>query len=57
MRLFGCRHKRTGRPKTVEGESYCVCLDCGARRKFDLKTFKMQGEFYFVTENQREEER
>ena len=51
-RLFGCRHKRmSSHPITTGGESYRICIKCGARRKFDLKTFQMHGEFYFETNN------
>jgi hypothetical protein len=46
-RLFGCRHSDMGRPVTLGGETYCVCLDCGARRRFDTDGWKMFGPYYF----------
>ena len=48
-RVFGCWHQQLSRPFTNERESYRVCLHCGARRRFDTKTFKTYGKFYFNT--------
>lgn len=28
--LFGCPHQKQSRLFTINGESYCVCLHCGA---------------------------
>ncbi|MGA7292120.1 MAG: hypothetical protein WBW53_00300 [Terriglobales bacterium] len=39
----GCWHRRTGWPVSVQGYSYRVCLDCGAMRLFDEKTFSAYG--------------
>lgn len=42
--LFGCRHKHLGRPVTPKKqaggsrETYIVCLDCGKRLAYDLKS-------------------
>jgi hypothetical protein len=48
-RVFGCWHLDMSRPFTREGNTYCVCLDCGARRNFDLKTWKMTGPYTLDT--------
>jgi len=46
-RVFGCWHKEMSRPFSHQGHSYRVCLDCGAHRQFNLKNWKMQGQFYY----------
>ena len=46
-RLFGCWHKDMGRPVTLGGETYRVCLDCGARRRFDTESWNTYGPYYF----------
>lgn len=46
-RVFGCWHQQLSRPFTNNNESYRVCLHCGAHRRFDTKTFKTFGPFYF----------
>jgi hypothetical protein len=33
--LVGCRHSQLSRPFTVNDEPYCLCIQCGARRRFD----------------------
>jgi hypothetical protein len=45
--VFGCAHKEMSRPFSRHGESYRVCIGCGAHRKFDPDTWKPQGPFYF----------
>jgi hypothetical protein len=46
--LFGCWHQLLSRPFTpAKGESYRVCLDCGARRQFNPETLETYGPFYF----------
>lgn len=45
--LFGCWHKQLTRPFSDLKSSYCVCLECGARKTFDTRTFKTSGAFYF----------
>ena len=45
-RLFGCRHRNLSWPFTHERETYLVCLRCGMRQSFDLKTWKASGSFY-----------
>jgi hypothetical protein len=46
-RVFGCWHLEMSRPFSHHGQAYRSCLDCGAQRQFNLKNWKMQGEFYY----------
>ncbi|MEW6126691.1 MAG: hypothetical protein AB1757_06595 [Acidobacteriota bacterium] len=46
-RIFGCWHKEMSRPFTIEGETYRVCLHCGARRQFKRESWETQGRYYF----------
>ena len=46
-RLFGCWHKEMSRPFTDQGQTYRTCIDCGARRQFNLRRWEMQGDFYY----------
>jgi hypothetical protein len=46
--LFGCWHRVLSRPFSDETGSYRVCIDCGARKMFDTKSFKTLGNFYFT---------
>jgi hypothetical protein len=46
-RMFGCWHKEMSRPFTDRGQTYRSCLDCGARRQFNLRRWEMQGDFYY----------
>ncbi|MEO7970180.1 MAG: hypothetical protein ABI698_02695 [bacterium] len=46
-RVFGCWHKEMSRPFTDQGQTYRTCLDCGARRQFNLRRWEMQGKFYY----------
>ena len=45
--LFGCQHHEMSRPFSRHGESYRVCISCGARRGFDEKTWNPSGGYYF----------
>jgi hypothetical protein len=45
--IFGCSHKEMSRPFSREGETYRVCLTCGARRQFIESSWEMKGPFYF----------
>ena len=45
--IFGCQHKQMSRPFSRQGESYRVCLACGARRQFNANTWETKGPFYF----------
>lgn len=46
-RIFGCRHKEMSRPFSLYGQAYRTCLDCGARRQFNVRRWEMQGDFYY----------
>ena len=35
---FGCHHRKLSRVFTIEGHSYKVCCDCGARFNYSLET-------------------
>jgi len=45
--VFGCQHKEMSRPFSRHGETYRVCIACGARRKFDQQKWNTQGPFYY----------
>jgi hypothetical protein len=36
-----------GRPFTLAGETYRVCLGCGAHRRFDTESWNTYGPYYF----------
>jgi hypothetical protein len=46
-KLFGCWHKRLSRPVTRNRVTFRSCIDCGARRKFDMERFQTLGPFYY----------
>lgn len=46
-KLFGCWHKDLSRPFTIKNSSYRVCLDCGARKRFDAENLRTFGPFYY----------
>ena len=46
-KLFGCWHKELSRPFSDNRGSYRVCVDCGARKKFDTRTFRTFGTYYY----------
>jgi|DewCreStandDraft_5_1066085.scaffolds.fasta_scaffold00918_19 hypothetical protein len=49
-KIFGCWHnRRLSRPffDDETGQSYRVCLDCGARKQFDSENLRTIGYFYF----------
>jgi hypothetical protein len=46
-RLFGCWHREMSRPFSIQGQTYRTCLDCGARRQFNLGRWEMTGDFYY----------
>ncbi len=48
-RLFGCWHTEMSRPFTLRGVTARVCLDCGARRRFDTARWEMVGAYYYDT--------
>lgn len=45
--IFGCPHKEMSRPFSRQGETYRVCISCGARRNFDGETWNSSGPYYF----------
>jgi hypothetical protein len=45
--LFGCHHKEMSRPFSRQGQTYRTCMECGARREFNLKTWETRGKFYY----------
>jgi len=45
-RIVGCWHREMSRPFTVGGETYRVCLGCGARRQFISECWETTGRFY-----------
>ena len=47
VRLFGCPHTNMSLPITLGGETYCACLNCGARRRFDTISWIMRGPYHF----------
>jgi hypothetical protein len=46
-KLFGCWHKEMSRPFSLYGQTYRTCLDCGARRQFNVETWEMQGDYHY----------
>lgn len=46
-KLFGCWHKQLSRPFTIGRASYCACLNCGARKRFDTETLRTFGAFHY----------
>lgn len=48
-RILGCWHTDMSRPVTRAGETYRVCLGCGARRRFDVRSWRTLGGFYYVS--------
>jgi hypothetical protein len=45
-RLVRCRHSHMGRPFTVNDEPYRLCLQCGARRRFDKYSWTKLHPYY-----------
>lgn len=40
--VFGCHHKNLSRIFTIDGHTYRVCCDCGARFGYSLKTMSVE---------------
>jgi len=38
---FGCHHAKLSRVFTIEGHSYKVCCDCGAKFDYSLRTMSI----------------
>jgi hypothetical protein len=49
--LFGCAHREMSRPFSRHGETFRVCIGCGAHRQFDSKTWESSGPYYFKAAN------
>lgn len=47
-RLFGCRHRNMSPPFTGGDETYCCCMNCGARRLFNVERGKLSGAYYYA---------
>lgn len=45
-RLLGCWHRELSLPMTCEGNTYRVCLRCGARRQFMPDRWMSVGDYY-----------
>lgn len=39
--VFGCRHKELSRAFTTEGQTYKVCLKCGAQFPYSWETMSV----------------
>jgi hypothetical protein len=39
--LFGCHHGNVSRVFTLDGETYKVCCDCGAKFAYSLETMSI----------------
>jgi hypothetical protein len=46
-RLFGCKHRKMSPPFTGREETYCSCMNCGARRLFNVERGRMTGTYYY----------
>jgi hypothetical protein len=46
-RVFGCWHREMSRPFTLRARSYRVCLECGAHRRFNPRTWELVGRYYY----------
>lgn len=46
-KLFGCWHSNISRPFVQGKTAYRSCLQCGARKQFNLETLETYGSFYF----------
>lgn len=45
--ILGCPHKEMSRPFSGQGETYRVCISCGARRRFDQQSWNSAGPYYY----------
>ena len=45
-RILGCWHRHMSLPFTRGNDTYRTCVNCGARRRFDLDQWTMVGAFY-----------
>ncbi len=49
--IFGCAHRDMSRPFSRHGETYRVCISCGAHRQFDWQTWNSTGPYYYKGAN------
>ena len=47
-KIFGCGHQDLSRPFSNGKFGYRVCLNCGARKQFNVETLETFGSFYFA---------
>lgn len=47
-KIFGCGHQDLSRPFSNGKQGYRVCLQCGARKQFNVETLETFGSFYFA---------
>ncbi|MGA7400229.1 MAG: hypothetical protein WBW38_09420 [Candidatus Sulfotelmatobacter sp.] len=40
--FFGCHHSHLSRVFTLQGETYRVCCDCGAKYAYSLETMSIE---------------
>lgn len=40
--LFGCHHQNLSRVFTLDGQTYRVCCDCGARFEYSLMNMSVK---------------
>ena len=40
--LFGCHHQNLSRVFTLDGQTYRVCCDCGARFEYSLMNMSVE---------------
>jgi hypothetical protein len=43
--LFGCHHSHLSRVFTIDGRTYRVCCNCGAKFKYSLMSMRMEPRF------------
>jgi len=43
--VFGCHHRHLSRVFTIDGRTYRVCCDCGAKFKYSLASMCMERRF------------
>ena len=46
--LFGCHHLQLSRVFTLQGETYRVCCDCGARFAYSLEIMSIEHRLPFT---------
>ncbi len=40
--VFGCHHGHLSRVFTLGGQTYCVCVDCGAKFEYSLESMSVE---------------